>query len=107
MRRAVVIERCAGVEVMAFSSGHGLYASIAVAEGSIDGRSFNQARSSSAFQFSSWSLRFWFLSFSSSRLAKSDDSGGVSQVGFAVDYPADLEDVRFTLAFLGRAPVSS
>ena len=90
---------------MAFSSRHGLCASIAVDEGSIDRGSLNQARSSSAFLISSWRLRFWFLSFLSSRLAVSNDSGGTSEVGFAVDSPSDLEEVSFALDFFGRAPV--
>ena len=33
-----------------------------------------------------------------------DDSGGASEVSFAVDCPANLEDVRFALGFMGRAP---
>ena len=107
MGTPVVIELCAGVEVMAFSSGHGLCASIVVDEGSIDGHSFNWVRSSSAFLISSWSLRFWFLSFLSSRMALTDYSGGVLEVSFAVNSPAASEDVRFGLAFFGRALVFS
>ena len=40
-------------------------------------------------------------------MALTDYSGGVLEVSFAVNSPAASEDVRFALAFFGRALVFS